>query len=283
MLTNPLVCCALCASRGLVDECGWRVPCAPAGRQWSCRTRVGVLVMFATVLFAGPVAAGPPFVTDDPEPVQFGHWEVNTAFSQTWGHGSASAAMPGIDINYGVLPGVQLHVQPRYSRERSGAERLFGIDDTEVGVKYRFFNIEKPDASLMIGVYPLLQVPTGNKKLGPGRNTIPVFLPLWIQGTSARLTVYGGAGYRVNQGPENRNSVYTGATALYKLAQRIQLGGELFHETRTTVSGAGVTGFNVGGSYSLAEDYNILFSAGRTLQSTDGNQRSVYVGLQVLR
>lgn len=66
-----------------------------------------------------PAWAGPPFVTDDPEPVEYKHWEVNYAFTETWRRGEASAGLPSADINYGIVPGVQLHLQPRYSFERS--------------------------------------------------------------------------------------------------------------------------------------------------------------------
>jgi len=52
--------------------------------------------------------AGPPFVTDDPEPVEHQHWEVNYALTKSWREGEASAGIPSIDINYGIVPNVQL-------------------------------------------------------------------------------------------------------------------------------------------------------------------------------
>ena len=57
--------------------------------------------------------AGPPFVTDDPEPLEPQHWEINYALSKSWRQGEASAAIPNIDINYGAAPNIQLHIQPR--------------------------------------------------------------------------------------------------------------------------------------------------------------------------
>ena len=226
--------------------------------------------------------AGPPFVTDDPEPVKYRQWEVNYAATETWRQGAASAGLPVIDANYGVLPDMQLHVQPQYSYERTMNDKRFGVDDTQIGVKYRFLNIGQEDSGWMVGIYPMLQVPTGDTRLGPSRGRRQSFLPLWIQRNSDRWTIYGGTGYRINPGADNKNSLFTGITALYQFTRSLQLGGEVFHETPDVVGGESATGFNLGGSYNLGPDYNLLFSAGRGLNNVSSNRLSIYVALQVL-
>ena len=226
--------------------------------------------------------AGPPFVTDDPEPVEYRRWEVNYAVIKSWRQGEASAGIPGIDINYGIVPNVQLHVQPRYSYERTRQDVRYGIDDTELGVKYRFLNIEHDNSSLAIGIYPIYQMPTGDTKLGPNRRQGKIFLPLWIQRDSERWTYYGGPGYRINPGTGNKNSIFVGGTALYKATKSLQIGGEIFHETPDAVEGKSATGFNLGGTYNLSHDYNFLFSAGKGINNVSStNQLSVYLALQV--
>lgn len=227
--------------------------------------------------------AGPPFITDDPEPVKYQHWEVNYAVGKTWRQDSASAGIPSIDINYGISPNMQVHAQPRYSYERITTDRHFGTDDTEIGVKYRFLNLEQGDSSFMVGIYPMLQIPTGNTSLGPGRGKGQSFLPLWLQRNTEKWTIYGGTGYRINPGTGNKNSVFLGGTALYQVTPTLQLGGEVFHETPDTVDGESTAGFNLGGNYNLANDYNLLFSAGKGLQNVSSTNRlSVYLALQVL-
>jgi hypothetical protein len=240
------------------------------------------MFMCATWLF-NSAWAGPPFVTDDPEPVEYQHWEVNYALSETWGDGTASAGLPSVDINYGVLPNVQLHVQPRYAYERTTTDRRFGIDDTEVGVKYRFFNVEQDDSTFMIGIYPMHQLPTGDTSLGASRGNGQSFLPIWVQRNTEKWTMYGGTGYRINPGQGNQNSVYVGGTALYQASPSLLIGGEVFHETANLVNGDSATSFNLGGSYNLSRDYNLLFSAGKGLGiSTSSNRLSLYSALQVL-
>ena len=249
----------------------------------SFATKSFIYLIIATGALVSPAWAGPPFITDDPEPVKYQHWEVNYAVSETWRQGSASAGIPSIDMNYGVSPNMQLHAQPRYSYERTTADRRFGIDDTEVGVKYRFLNIEQGDSTFMIGIYPMLQIPTGDTKLGPSRGKGQSFMPLWLQHSNEKWTFYGGTGYRINPGNGNKNSVFLGGVAIYQVTQSLQLGGEIFHETPDAVDGKNISGFNLGGSYNLANDYNLLFSAGRGLANVSStNQLSVYSALQVL-
>jgi hypothetical protein len=245
---------------------------------------VPVLVLVAlSAALSGPAWAGPPFITDDPEPVAYKHWEINTGFSKTWRNGSSSAAIPGIDINYGASPDLQLHAQPRYSDERDDTGHHVGVDDTEIGVKYRFLHLQSGGTEFMAGIYPMYQVPTGAARLGPNRGKGQVFLPTWIQASNERWTLYGGAGYRINQGAGNRNSVFVGMTALYKVTQTLQLGGELFHESPDAVGASGAAGFNIGGSVNLATDVNLLFSVGKGLTSVaETNQKSAYVALQTL-
>jgi hypothetical protein len=240
------------------------------------------LLLFIIAFAAARIAwAGPPFVTDDPEPVEHRHWEVNYAVTKSWRYGESSAGIPSVDINYGIVPDVQLHLQPRYSYEKSAEGARYGIDDTEVGVKYRFMHIEQSDSSLMAGIYPIYLAPTGDTKLGPDRRQGKLLLPLWIQRDIGRWTYYGGPAYRINAGTGNKNSIFVGGTALYKATESLQVGAEVFHETPVTVDGPTITGFNLGGIYGLSRDYNLLFSAGKGISNVaTTNQLTFYFALQ---
>jgi hypothetical protein len=135
----------------------------------------------------------------------------------------------------------------------------------------------------MAGIYPMFQVPTGDTRLGPDRGKEQVFLPLWLQWDSGQWTAYGGSGYRINPGAGYRNDWFHGVTLLYQLTDSLQLGGEVFHQTPDTVDSGGTTAFNLGGSYKLAHDYNLLFSAGRALNNPGSlNQLTVYLAVQAL-
>ena len=67
------------------------------------------LILFL-VLLAGTVVAGPPFVTDDPEPVEYHNWEFYIASIQSKYNGDWSGTAPHLELNYGVVSNVQLHL-----------------------------------------------------------------------------------------------------------------------------------------------------------------------------
>jgi len=243
---------------------------------------LGRLAPLAVLLgISRAVWAGPPFVTDDPEPVDLGHWEINDALTATWRRGETSAGLP-IDVNYGAAPNLQLHVQPRFSYESSAPGGRLGIDDTEIGAKYRFLDMGDEDSSFMLAFYPIYLAATGKRSLGPDRGAKALFLPVWAEHGSGPWTLYGGWGYRINPGAGNRNSRFSGATALYKISSSLQIGGEAFHETATSMGGEGTTGFNVGGIQRLGEHSSLLFSAGRGLRNPAAtNELSIYLALQL--
>jgi hypothetical protein len=86
-----------------------------------------------------PVYAGPPFKTDDPEPVDLGHLEAYL-FSLGGGvSGGISGIGPAVEFNYGILKDTQFHVIVPYAFDRPpDAPAQGGMGDIEVGIKYRF-------------------------------------------------------------------------------------------------------------------------------------------------
>jgi hypothetical protein len=98
-----------------------------------------VISFAALVLLSLPASAGPPFVTDDPEPVDYQHYEMYFFSLGTRTAGEISGVAPSCDCNYGGLPNVQLHFQPGMAVDRANGSSLqWGPGDTEFGIKYRF-------------------------------------------------------------------------------------------------------------------------------------------------
>lgn len=227
--------------------------------------------------------AGAPFVTDDPEPVDKNSFEVNYAISKTWTKDSTSAALPSIDVNYGYLDNVQLHVQAKYTYQTGDGPSQLGYDNTEIGLKYRFIHQKNNETELMLGLYPMLQLPTGSKRLGDASGKTQLFLPVWAQVNTEKWTFYGGTGYRVNNYSAGKNSWFLGATALYEINDHFKVGGELFRETTTTRINQYSSGFNVGGIYNITRNYGLLYSAGRALNDvSETNVLSTFLALQVI-
>ena len=233
----------------------------------------------ALLAFGAPAWAGPPFVTDDPEPVGLHHWEVNTAVAGSWRGSDRSIGIPNIDVNYGPTPDLQLHALPLYTIDRANGTTTQGIDDTEIGFKYRLLHRHMAGgSSLMLGIYPMYRSATGARRLGPDRGTHGVLLPVWAQYDAGEWSTYGGAGYRIDHAAGGRNSVFTGITVLRQVHEGLQLGGEIFHETATSHDASSTRGLNLGAILALTHTMNLLASAGRTFG--DGGANLFYVGLQ---
>ena len=226
---------------------------------------------------ATSVQAGPPFATDDPEPVELQHWEVYLGSHYEHTSDGANGTLPHLEVNYGALPNLQLHViAPVAFDAPSGANRQFGYGDTELGAKYRF--LDEADGSPQIGVFPLVELPTGGSAHGLGSGHTQVFLPVWLQKTFGTWTTYGGGGFWINPGAGNRNWWFTGWLVQKEVHPGLTVGAEIFHET---AQGNGVdsdTKMNAGIIWDLDESRHILASVGPTIQGQTGYQ--AYLALQ---
>jgi hypothetical protein len=65
---------------------------------------------FAIVSLPISAIAGPPFRTDDPEPVDYKHWEFYTFTTGTHVSGDTSGVGPAFEFNYGLIPNGQFHI-----------------------------------------------------------------------------------------------------------------------------------------------------------------------------
>jgi hypothetical protein len=209
--------------------------------------------------------AGPPFVTDDPVPVEYQGWEINTALIGTLVRGAAATGSPSIDINYGVLPGVQLHVQPQVTALWGPAGTEAGYGDTQFGAKIRLVDEDKQGWMPMLSIYPIFTAPTGNAARGLGAGVGHSLLPVWADKTFGKWIVDGGVGYSINPGSQGRNAWFFGGLLLYQFTDALQLGGEVFLQTAQVRGARSAPGFNLGGSYDFSSTYHLLFSAGQGL------------------
>jgi hypothetical protein len=241
--------------------------------------------LFWLLIALHPASAGPPFRTDDPEPVEYQHWEFYTFSTGTHVSGDTSGVLPAWEFNYGLIPNGQLHiVAPLAFDSPSGGSTLFGYGDTELGFKYRFIDEDKDGTRPQVGIFPMLELPTGNQNRNLGAGRVRLFLPVWVQKSFGDWTTYGGGGYWINQDDDlgDKNYWFFGWLLQRKVTDKLTLGGELFHQTADTVGGGDSTGFNIGGFYDFDEHNHLLFSAGAGLQNaSQTNLYSWYLGYQI--
>ena len=138
---------------------------------------------------AATLWAGPPFQTDDPEPLDAGHFEAY-AFGSVDGTPIETDPLgPAFEMNFGATDNLFLHLivpfgaiepsnNPRYFPSGTGPS-AFGLIDTEIGIKYRFFK-QHGKYFPEIGTFDMIEIPTGSyaKGLGVGKVNATAFLLL---------------------------------------------------------------------------------------------------------
>jgi hypothetical protein len=238
----------------------------------------------ATILAPASAIAGPPFRTDDPETVDYQHWEFYTFSTGTHVKGDTSGVGPAFEYNYGLIPNGQFHIVAPFAFDiPSGGPNQFGYGDTELGFKYRFIKEDEHGLRPQVAVFPLVEVPTGSAHRGLGAGHVSVFLPVWIQKSFGDWTTYGGGGYWINQDDSigDKNYWFAGWLVQRKITDKLTLGGEIFHQTADTAGGVDSSGFNIGGIYDLNKNNHLLFSIGRGLQhASETNLYSWYFAWQ---
>ncbi len=236
------------------------------------------LLILLILFFSGNILAGPPFRTDDPIPVPYLHGELYLFSTGVFDAGGSSGLGPAIEFNYGIFPQTQFHiVLPMAFYAPKDQVSYAGYGDTEVGVKYRL--VTQTDVLPDIGVFPLVEIPTGNASKSLGNGKAQVYFPLWIQKDIDKWTIYGGGGYWINPGIGNKNWEFTGILVQYNFTDSFFLGAELFHQTSSSNTSPGYTGLHFGGGIPLIKNYQILFSADLGNGITSYKHFAYYLGL----
>src|SRR3984885_15466366 len=144
---------------------------------------VGVVVG-AALLLCNPASAGPPYITDDPEPTDTGNWENYLYVEGTRAGDAFDAPGAGIEINYGAFADTQLTWSlPLNPNPGPGG---MGVVWAPLGggVKYRFIEEDDKGWRPQAAFFPQAFIP-----VGPANRGAPVteLFPLWLQNFLADL------------------------------------------------------------------------------------------------
>lgn len=234
-----------------------------ARRAQRCRVAAAGL---AAGLLPGMAWAGPPFLTDDPEPTETGHWEIYAPEFEAAGKGAAFDGSFGAELNYGAAPNLQLTfgLPAAYTHDASGFHT--GRGDLRISAKYRFYQDEA--AGLSLAVFPGVTLPTASP--GLGSRHVTALLPVWGQKNAGPWSVFGGGGYAINPGAGNRG-FWTGGVAVARtFSKRLLVGVEADRRGADTVGGSASTAVGVGAILQLRAPFRLLVSGGPTFVDGGG-------------
>lgn len=245
------------------------------------RQIAGPALAAALVVAPSLALAGPPYLTDDPEPTDTGHWEIYNFVMGLNGTGGLGGEA-GFDINYGVAKDLQLTAVLPLGYEAPRGYSFSGLQagagTIELAAKYKF--LHQADGSWLpdVSFFPRLFVPTDHRFGPPQAN---VWLPVWGEKDFGPWSVFGGGGYQFNPGPGQRGFWQGGLAVTRDLSKRFNLGVEIWGQGSDTVSGAdGFTAVNLGETYHLTSHWSLLASGGPAFEERGRHGSDFYVSLK---
>ena len=181
--------------------------------------------------------AGPPYLTDDPEPTDYQHFEIYS-FSNGTVTRDGTSGEGGIDFNYGAAPNLQLTttLPVGYGVSPSGP-LVGGLSNIELAAKYRF--LMQDNAGLDVSFFPRVFLPSASSNVGEQHASF--LLPIWMEKDWGQWSAFGGGGCEINRGGDSQDFCLMGAVLTRQIVPNLQVGLELFHQTSDTRGGEATT------------------------------------------
>ena len=221
------------------------------------------------VLLCGPAFAGPPYVTDDPEPTDYGHFEIY-AFTGGTAARDGTAGAAGIDFNYGGAPDLQLTaVLPLEYDSPARPGTVAGIGNIELAAKYRFLHQE--DFGWDVAVFPRVFLPSASRDVGDRHAAF--LLPVWVEKDFGKWSTFGGGGCALNNGGGGRDYCLAGWALTREIVPALHLGAEVYRQSAGTRGGRASAGLSVGATYDLSQNYHLMASFGPGIENAAETNR----------
>lgn len=234
-------------------------------------TRFAAFLMVALSASAALAQAGPPYQTDDPDPVPYHHFEayIFSLSDTTKAAGTAWAGPASFEMNYGAAPRLQLHlVIPFVQNFAPDGTITHGFGDVELGAKLKLLGESKyiPET----GIFPFVELPAGDASRSLGVGTTWYRVPFWLKKGFAddKWSIYAGGGETIVPAPGLQNFPFAGALLQHKLSDKLVLGLEFFgHGAEGPIDSAPDRAVlaDFGGYYSFTDHFQLLFAAGHSI------------------
>ena len=253
------------------------------------RISLGLFLLLTLAANGLRAQAGPPFQTDDPTPVDLGHYEAYVFGTVDGTTAEIDSTGPAFEFNWGAIPNVQLHAilpfgavlpsnNPIYFPGGTGSS-AFGLTDMELGVKYGF--VKQTKHRPQIGSFTMFEIPTGSYSRGLGVGRVWYKLPIWVAKDFGPWSVCGGLGYAVVPQRQFRNYLYGGYLVKRVISKKLELSAELFSHAREGFAAAQTQSsamIDAGGYYHFrSPGLQLLFAYGHSIAGQTENY--AYLGL----
>ena len=229
----------------------------------------GWLTPLMALLLAAPAWAGPPYITDDPEPTELKQFEIYLFAAGSDARDGTEAAT-GIDFNYGAAPDLQLTaVVPLAYENPLGERSTSGLGNVELAAKYRF--LHQDQVGWDVAVFPRYIFHSASSDAGSQHSAI--VLPVWVEKDWNSWSTFGGGGCVIQHGDDVKNFCLAGWAVTRTVLPPLQLGLELVYRSADAPGGSASTAMGAGLRYDIDEHYHFLASIGPTLTNAAETRR----------
>jgi len=227
-----------------------------------------VLKYLSILLLCGvssAILANPPFITDDPFPTEYQHWEAYLfSFLDKTNPGTTLSA-PGIEFDWGATPTTEFHaVLPLNTYFFPNGPSPTGVGDLETGIKYLL--IKEAADMPQITFAPIFYVPIGDEEQRLGNGSFWMRLPLAIGKTWGDWTAYGSGGFALNTGSGQQNFPYGGIVVQRNIGKKWMIGGEVYSQGQSNDLVRQFTSLTLGCGYNFTENFSLLSSIAYSIQ-----------------
>jgi hypothetical protein len=220
-------------------------------------------VLFALIMCISSVHADPPFISDNPEPLNAKETEIFLYSDYTQSTVGSAWYAPAFEIDYGVFNDFEIDfltgINTVFPRQAGNA---VGLGDMQLLASYRF--LHETSMTPEIAFVPTLSLPTGNSRRRLGNGKIWVQPALWAQKNWGNWRTYGGGGYTFNPAKHVKNYYIAGWVLERTINETWTLGIECYSQGAISKKIGSTTLVNLGMRYYFTPDFNLLLSVGHS-------------------
>ncbi|HKO97937.1 MAG TPA: transporter [Pyrinomonadaceae bacterium] len=253
-----------------------------------------ILILALGLVFVSSSRAQQPFVTDDSDTTEKGHFHFEFSNEVDWLRRSSFPNLrqntASFELGYGLFDGVEIGVEVPlisiFNASGNFPRSVTGIGDTNVAVKYNFLKEREKSRWPAMAIGVNVEIPTGDTRRQLGSGLADLYINSIFQKTvteKTKLRWNGGVLFSGNEttgvvGIRSRSTVFTGGVSVVKsFTPKLQLGAELTGAiTKAFETGQGSLQTTVGGNYQFSK--NATFDFGLITGKFTASPR---VGVQV--
>lgn len=219
--------------------------------------------------------AGPPYLSDDPEPTDYRHYEIYGFAAGAREHAAWTGAA-GIDFNYGATPDLQLTaVLPVEFNHAAGGASVRSLGNFELAAKLRI--LHQQSFGWDVAAFPRVFLPSLSDRVGEDRASL--LLPVWIGRDDGPWSMFGGAGCALHRGGDAKDYCQAGWALTRQVMPTLRLGGEIFHQSADVKGGRSENSMGFGATYDVNDGVHMLASVNQLVGPADSQRTSFYTSV----